>query len=82
MNVRLLFLSILCLLPSGCGFLSHTLNTVTAPISGLLNTVTAPVSGLVHAAEGGTEKQWADKAAATQTQKPSPKSRDDRRRTR
>ena len=81
MKARLFILGLVSLLPCGCGFLSHTLNTVTRPVSGLLNTVTAPVSGIVHAADEGSEKAWADKAAAGKQKAPAHSESHDRRRT-
>ena len=54
---------------SGCGFVGHTLGTVTNTASSLIRAVTAPVSGLLNVADEGSEQAWQQKADARTQQK-------------
>jgi len=69
MKIRVLLLAVLSLLPSGCGFVGHTLGTVTSAVGGIVKTVTSPISGVLNAAEPGAEKAWREKAAAEKRKK-------------
>ena len=64
MKLRLFLPAALALPLSGCGFLGHTLNTVTGTATNLVRTVVSPVSGVLHGADEGSEKAWQQKADA------------------
>jgi hypothetical protein len=63
MKFRALLLAALAVLPTGCGFVGHTLGTVANAAGGLINTVTAPLH-LADAPNAATEKAWREKTAA------------------
>lgn len=69
MKIRHLLPAALGLPLSGCGFIGHTLGTVTNTASSLIRTVTSPISGVLHAADQGSEKEWQQKADAQIEQK-------------
>jgi hypothetical protein len=73
MKVHVLLLSVLSLLPAGCGLLGRSLNTVGQ----VINTVTSPIRSLSNLAEPGSEEAWQNQQAAGTQPTNSP--RDDRR---
>ena len=69
MKLRHLLPAFLALPLCGCGFVGHTLGTVTSAAGGLIQTVTSPISGLLHAADEGSERAWREKADAMKREK-------------
>jgi hypothetical protein len=65
MKLPALLLSVLALLPAGCGFVGKTLGTVASAAGGVINTVTAPLH-LADVPGGSTEKEkaWRERTTA------------------
>ncbi|HEX2749640.1 MAG TPA: hypothetical protein VHM91_16640 [Verrucomicrobiales bacterium] len=77
MKLRILLLAAFAVLPTGCGFVGHTVGTVANAAGGLLNTVTAPLH-LADAPDAATEKAWSERTAALNREDAA---KNDRRRT-